>query len=118
MQNSKGCKMPLAIDGELSGSHAGRLRSGFGGFAHARAAAVRAAFLARWGKAAEPERSFIDLVDIPAGSFTMGSAETDAEQCDGENQVRVRIINLHPWSHRGRYGFRGVVRRPSRYSCR
>lgn len=69
-------------------------------------AVLRPAFLAAWGPAAGSKKPFIDLVDIPAGSFTMGT------DCDSpyyklydelrsldpfeyedfdENQVQVRI---------------------------
>lgn len=53
--------------------------------------AARAGFLAAWGEDANPGTPFIDLVDIPAGSFTMGSPENEVDRSDDENQVPVRI---------------------------
>lgn len=55
------------------------------------AAVARPAFLAAWGEAAQPRKSFIDLSDIPAGSFTMGSPNKEANRGDDENRVRVHI---------------------------
>jgi len=63
----------------------------FVGLARARAVAARPAFLAAWGKDAHPEKPFLDLVDIPAGSFMMGSPENEAGRSNDENQVQVRI---------------------------
>ena len=40
--------------------------------------AARAGFIAARGKDTDPNKLFLDLADIPAGSFTMGSAETEA----------------------------------------
>ena len=54
-------------------------------------AVVRSAFLAARGPATEPVKSFIDLADIPAGSFAIGSPENEADRSDNENQVQVRI---------------------------
>lgn len=54
-------------------------------------AVLRPAFLAAWGPASEPAKPILDLVDIPAGSFTMGSSENEADRSDDENQVEVRI---------------------------
>jgi formylglycine-generating enzyme required for sulfatase activity len=63
----------------------------FSGLAQARAAAARPAFLAAWGQAAHPKKPCIELVEIAAGSFTMGSPKDEADREDGENQVKVRI---------------------------
>jgi len=63
----------------------------FSGLIHARPPVARAAFLARWGKAAKPEKPFIDLVDISAGSFTMGSPKNEADRGNDGNHVQVRI---------------------------
>ena len=52
---------------------------------------VRPAFLSAWGDASAAAKPFIDVVDIPAGSFTMGSPESEADRQDDENQVEVRI---------------------------
>jgi formylglycine-generating enzyme required for sulfatase activity len=54
-------------------------------------AVLRPAFLAAWGRSIEPPKPLIDLVDIPAGSFTMGSPENEANDEEYENQVQVRI---------------------------
>ena len=63
----------------------------FNGLALALIPAARAGFLAKWGQGADVENPFLDLVDIPAGSFTMGSPENEAGRDDDENQVQVRI---------------------------
>ncbi len=68
-----------------------RKHSDFGGLLHARVPLARPAFLAAWGDASASAKPFIDLVDIPAGSFTMGSPEDEADRRDNENQVQVRI---------------------------
>jgi formylglycine-generating enzyme len=65
--------------------------SDFNGLASAGAAAARPAFLAAWGQASESAKSFIDLVDIPAGSFAMGSPKDEPKRCSDETQVEVHI---------------------------
>jgi len=52
---------------------------------------VRPAFLSACGDAGKSQKPFIDLVDIPAGSFMMGSPKNEADRGDNENQVQVRI---------------------------
>ncbi len=54
-------------------------------------AVVRPAFLATWGQATEPENPFIDLVDLRAGSFTMGGPKDEIDRGEDESQVEVRI---------------------------
>ena len=68
----------------------GKLRD-FGGLLHARVPLARPAFLSAWGDARKSQKPFIDLVDMPAGSFTMGSPEDEADRLFHENQVQVRI---------------------------
>jgi hypothetical protein len=63
----------------------------FSGWGQARAATARPAFLSAWGDASPSAKPFIDLVDIPAGSFMMGSPEDEKDRSDYENQVAVRI---------------------------
>jgi len=65
----------------------------FTGLAHAMIPAARVGFLAAWGKDADPKKPFIDLVEISAGAFTMGSPATEADRGDDEDQVDVRITN-------------------------
>ena len=63
----------------------------FSGLIHAGLPVARVAFLTAWGPEARPPKPLIDLVDIPAGSFTMGSPENEADRVVTENQVQVRI---------------------------
>lgn len=63
----------------------------FRGLIHARLPVARVAFLAARGQGADPEKPFLDLVDIRTGSFTMGSPENEAGRGVDENQVQVRI---------------------------
>jgi len=97
----------------------GKLRD-FSGWSQARAATARPAFLSAWGGASASAKPFIDVVDIPAGSFTMGSPKTEQDRGDNENQVPVRItkpfgigltvvtqgqwravMGSEPWRHEG-----------------
>ncbi len=52
---------------------------------------VRPAFLAAWGDDSPSAKPFIDLVEIPAGSFTLGSPKNEPDRRDNEHQVAVRI---------------------------
>jgi formylglycine-generating enzyme required for sulfatase activity len=63
----------------------------FNGLVFALIPAARVGFLAAWGEAADPKKPFIELVDVPAGSFMMGSPEQEAGRSDDEGQVQVRI---------------------------
>jgi formylglycine-generating enzyme required for sulfatase activity len=67
-----------------------RKHSDFGGLLRARLPLARTAFLATWGDASASAKPFIDLVDIPAGLFIMGSPEEE-DRSNDENQVQVRI---------------------------
>ena len=64
---------------------------GFNGLIYTRPPAAREGFLTRWGRTAHPVKPFIELADIPAGSFTMGSPKNQVQRNDDEDQVRVRI---------------------------
>ena len=64
----------------------------FDGLRHARVPPARAAFLTTWDGSLKPEKRFIDLVEIPAGTFMMGSAENEVGRTlDAEDQVTARI---------------------------
>jgi len=78
---------------------------------------VRPAFLAAWGDASALAKPFIDLVDIPAGSFMMGSPEDETDRNDLENQVEVRITKPFAIGRtvvtRGQWGAIGTTTRPT-----
>ncbi len=63
----------------------------FNGLSLALIPAARLSFLATWGPRVDPRKPFIDLVQIPVGSFIMGSPKNEADRGDDENQVAVRI---------------------------
>ncbi len=52
---------------------------------------VRQRFLSRWRETPHSTKSFLRLVDIPAGSFTMGSPASEPGRRPDEHQVLVRI---------------------------
>ena len=63
----------------------------FDGLAVAMIPAARASFLAAWCGTATREKPFIDIVQIPAGAFTMGSPDDEAGRSDDECQVSAVI---------------------------
>ena len=64
--------------------------AGFDGLLLARKAVCRPAFVKRWS-ASENPRAFMEFISIPAGSFTMGSPETEEDRGNDEKQVPVTI---------------------------
>ena len=50
----------------------------------------RSTFVKRWSAAKHP-RAFMEFISIPAGSFTMGSPETEEGRSNDEKQVPVTI---------------------------
>jgi len=63
----------------------------FNGLLLARIPVAKAALLARKSGQSESRRSLVDFVNIPAGTFKMGSPEDEEWRLDNENQVSVRI---------------------------
>lgn len=63
----------------------------FKGLLYIRMPLARARFLETWGGLAKRKNPFIDLINVPAGTFTMGSPVGEQGRSGNESQVKVRI---------------------------
>jgi formylglycine-generating enzyme required for sulfatase activity len=63
----------------------------FDGLHAAMMPSARQSFLAKWSDTARREKGFMDFVPIPAGTFVMGSPDSEPGHGDDEGQVNVLI---------------------------